>query len=51
VVKYMADDILVMSEGEIVERGSSEAIYERPQHAYTKKLLGSIPRGFVARAA
>jgi len=51
VVKYMADDILVMSEGEIVERGSSEAIYERPQHAYTKKLLGSIPRGFAARAA
>jgi peptide/nickel transport system ATP-binding protein len=51
VVKYMADEILVMSQGEIVERGSSEAIYERPQHPYTKKLLGSIPRGFAARAA
>jgi peptide/nickel transport system ATP-binding protein len=46
VVKYMADDMLVMSEGEIVERGSSEAIYENPQHDYTKKLLGSIPRGY-----
>jgi peptide/nickel transport system ATP-binding protein len=51
VVKYMADDILVMSQGEIVERGSSEAIYERPQHPYTQKLLGSIPRGIAARAA
>jgi peptide/nickel transport system ATP-binding protein len=50
VVKYMADDILVMSEGEIVERGSAEAIYESPQHDYTKKLLSSIPRGYQARA-
>jgi peptide/nickel transport system ATP-binding protein len=48
VVKYMADDMLVMSQGEIVERGLSEAIYENPQHEYTKKLLGSIPRGFQA---
>jgi peptide/nickel transport system ATP-binding protein len=47
VVKYMADDILVMNQGEIVERGSSEAIYASPQHDYTKRLLGSIPRGFV----
>ena len=46
VVKYMADDMLVMSNGEIVERGLSEAIYENPQHEYTKRLLGSIPRGF-----
>jgi peptide/nickel transport system ATP-binding protein len=45
VVKYMADDILVMSQGAIVERGSSEAIYEAPQHDYTKKLLAAIPRG------
>jgi peptide/nickel transport system ATP-binding protein len=46
VVKYMADDILVMSQGAIVERGSSESIYEAPQHDYTKKLLAAIPRGF-----
>jgi len=48
VVKYMADDILVMNEGAIVERGSAEAIYENPQHDYTKRLLGSIPRGYQA---
>jgi peptide/nickel transport system ATP-binding protein len=46
VVKYMADDILVMSQGAIVERGPSEAIYEAPKHDYTKKLLAAIPRGF-----
>ena len=46
VVKYMADEILVMSQGEIVERGSSDEIYANPQHAYTRKLLGSIPRGY-----
>ena len=45
VVKYMADDILVMSQGAIVERGSSDAIYEAPQHEYTRKLLAAIPRG------
>ena len=54
VVKYMADDILVMNQGEIVERGSSDDIYNRPQHAYTRQLLGAIPRGLeghVARAS
>jgi peptide/nickel transport system ATP-binding protein len=50
VVKYMADDILVMNRGEIVERGSAEAIYERPQHAYTQQLLAAIPRGYAPQA-
>ncbi len=45
VVKYMADEILVMNQGEIVERGSAEEIYARPQHPYTQQLLGAIPRG------
>jgi len=46
VVKYMADDMLVMHNGAIVERGSAEAVYEAPQHEYTKKLLRSIPAGY-----
>ena len=46
VVKYMADDMLVMNQGAIVERGDAEGIYRNPQHDYTRKLLGSIPRGF-----
>ena len=48
VVRYMADEILVMSEGEIVERGSAEQIYAHPQHAYTQQLLSAIPRGYQA---
>jgi peptide/nickel transport system ATP-binding protein len=47
VVRYMADDILVMSRGEIVERGSSDEIYRNPRHPYTQQLLAAIPRGDV----
>ncbi len=48
VVKYMADDILVMNRGEIVERGTSDEIYSSPQHPYTQQLLAAIPRGYAA---
>jgi peptide/nickel transport system ATP-binding protein len=50
VVKYMADDMLVMSKGEIVERGLAEDIYHNPQHPYTKQLLQAIPRGLAGRS-
>jgi peptide/nickel transport system ATP-binding protein len=51
VVKYMADDMLVMNQGAIVERGSAEAIYADPQNEYTRKLMNAIPRGFAGRMA
>lgn len=51
VVKYMADEILVMREGEIVERGNAQDIYADPQHDYTKRLLGAIPRGYARTGA
>ncbi|MBW8904859.1 MAG: ABC transporter ATP-binding protein [Betaproteobacteria bacterium] len=50
VVKYMSDEVLVMRAGEIVERGTPEAIFRSPQHEYTRKLLDAIPRGFEGRA-
>ncbi|HVZ46042.1 MAG TPA: dipeptide ABC transporter ATP-binding protein [Ramlibacter sp.] len=50
VVKYMADDILVMNRGEIVERGNAQQIYAHPEHPYTRQLLAAIPRGWGARA-
>jgi peptide/nickel transport system ATP-binding protein len=43
VIRYIADRILVMNQGEIVETGSAEDIYRRPQHPYTRKLVESIP--------
>jgi len=50
VVKYMSDEVLVMRSGEVVERGTPEAIFRSPQHEYTRKLLDAIPRGFEGRA-
>ena len=50
VVKYMADDILVMNKGEIVERGSAQEIYANPRHPYTQQLLAAIPRGYQGAA-
>ncbi|HYY61509.1 MAG TPA: dipeptide ABC transporter ATP-binding protein, partial [Burkholderiales bacterium] len=49
VVKYMSDEVLVMREGEVVERGTPEAIFASPQHDYTKKLIAAIPRGYDGR--
>ena len=46
VVKYIADEIMVMSEGRIVEIADSDAIYRHPREAYTQRLLASIPKGW-----
>jgi oligopeptide transport system ATP-binding protein len=43
VVAEIADQIVVMSEGKIVEAGDREAIFENAQHPYTRKLLAAIP--------
>ncbi len=43
VVSYLADEIIVMERGKIVERGSVDDIFDRPKEAYTKKLLSAIP--------
>ncbi len=44
VVRYIADRIAVMYEGQLVEIGEAQALFEKPQHPYTKKLLSAIPR-------
>jgi peptide/nickel transport system ATP-binding protein len=49
VVAEMADNVIVMYAGEIVERAPVEALFRRPQHPYTVGLLGSIPRLDVKR--
>jgi len=45
VVKYFAEEVCVMSQGQIVEQGRADEIYARPQHAFTRRLLEAIPRG------
>ena len=44
VIAEMADDVIVMFEGEIVERGPVHDIFHKPEHDYTKKLIGAVPR-------
>jgi peptide/nickel transport system ATP-binding protein len=41
--RYFADDTLVMYAGEIVERGPSEDVTQRPAHPYTQLLVASAP--------
>ena len=43
VVRQMADRVYVMERGHIVETGTREAIFEAPQHAYTRKLMAAVP--------
>lgn len=44
VVEHISDQVLVMTEGKIVEQASAEAIYSNPQHPYTIKLLEAVPK-------
>ena len=45
VVKYIADQVMVMNQGKVVELANSDDLYLNPQQAYTKTLLKAIPRG------
>ena len=45
VVKYMADQLLVMNAGKIEEIGDADEIYANPTKGYTKKLIAAIPKG------
>src|SRR5260370_18156699 len=44
VIAEVADDVLVMYAGKIVESSPADALFADPQHPYTIGLLGSIPR-------
>ena len=45
VVRKMADRVCVMTNGDMVEQGSADHIFDRPQHEYTKVLLAAEPSG------
>jgi microcin C transport system ATP-binding protein len=50
IVRKMADEICIMTGGEIVEAGPTAAIFARPRHRYTRHLLAAEPKGRAAPA-
>ena len=44
VVRHVCDRIYVFHNGKVVEEGSTQTIFDAPQHPYTQKLLSAIPR-------
>lgn len=45
IVRRMADRVYVMRHGEVVETGAAQAVFENPQHSYTKHLIEAEPKG------
>lgn len=45
VVSYLADDVLVMRDGQMVERGTSEQLLRHPSASYTRELLAGVGLG------
>ncbi len=48
VVKFMSDNMLVMQNGFVVERGNPQALYQNPKEIYTQNLIKAIPKGDLA---
>lgn len=44
IIRDFADEVIVMFRGQIVERGTTEAVLNNPQHPYTKALIECIPK-------
>ncbi len=51
VVRFMADEVIVMKDGEVIEQASVAQILDAPQQEYTRRLLAAVPRGLQAGAA
>jgi dipeptide transport system ATP-binding protein len=47
VVRYIADDVMVMYLGDVVEQGTRDALFANPQHPYTRQLFAATPRADV----
>lgn len=45
VVSRVSDTVVVMRQGEVVERGKTQEVFTNPQHAYTQHLIASEPNG------
>lgn len=45
VVKHLADRVIVMCKGDVVEKGQCNELFAQPKHEYTQMLINSIPNG------
>jgi peptide/nickel transport system ATP-binding protein len=48
-VRSIAQSVVVLAEGTVVEAGLVDDVLERPQHAYTKKLMSDVPKTLTIR--
>ncbi len=44
VIRHVSDQVLVMRHGKVVESARVEDLFDNPQHEYTRRLLGAVPR-------
>ena len=44
VIARLCDDVVVMQNGVIAERGKTADVFQFPQHEFTKKLIAAVPR-------
>jgi peptide/nickel transport system ATP-binding protein len=51
VIRQIADEVLVMQAGRVVEHAPTDEVFARPRHDYTRQLLAAIPRGDRKRGA
>ncbi|EJL81052.1 ATPase component of various ABC-type transport systems with duplicated ATPase domain [Herbaspirillum sp. CF444] len=49
VVRYIADKVLVMNGGRIVESGDHDSIWQAPRHEYTRSLIAAVPSAAARR--
>ena len=44
VVQQLCDEVLVLYQGQVVERGAPQALFTQPRHPYTQALVAAVPR-------
>ena len=49
IVRHIADEVIVMKNGKLIEQGKTDIIFRKPKNKYTKELLASIPGNLLKR--